>query len=821
MKIILFNFLLFCFLQNSFGQVSGKFATTAGRPIPFANVLLLNSIDTTLVKAALTNEKGDYQIEDIVPGKYMLRFSSIGYQTWNSEIFELTDSQKIKDFGTKAMKENTKQLEEVVVRSEKPLFQQQAYGTVVNVESSILTKGSSALEVLERSPGVVINHRDNSIELNGKSGVMVMLNGKLIRMSMEQVVNLLNGMSADNIAKIELLTTPPAGFDAEGSAGIINIVLKKNKKPGTNGTLTLTGGYGRGEKGTGSINLTHDTKNMNLYGSYTFSRNRTYSEMYITSAQNMPFLGGEVFVTMWDTAKVVRNNHDAAVGVDLKLNAKTTVGGSITYNGSKASSASLTNGGYNVLPDSLLQFTGDNRGKNRWNNLVNSVYLEKLVKTGEKINVDIDYLYFNNNAHSDVQSSFINKHGVQAGTDKMLFSPRQKGFTNTTIQVGVAKLDYTKQLSKKIKLETGVKGANTHSSSISGIQSVLNGTWTSSDQTSNNIVMKEGIGAVYASINTQLSGSTNLVTGVRYEYSSTNMNNSKTGENIVNRKLGSFFPSLFFIKKLNDKSELQLSYTKRISRPSYNDLASYVGYSDPTAVYTGNPFLKPTITNNLKVGYNYKGYSFSLLFSRDDNAIARYQITESPARDILYISPQNLSWQNNITFQTNLPWKVNNWWTMNYGFVVGLRQYKVEHTKEPFEKSYFGYSLNFSQAFKFPNAYSAELSDWYNNTSYNGTRKIEGYGILNVGIKKELKNNGGSFQLSVSDLLRNEQLNIFYGTLTEEAFSIKNHVTIYTESSKFPIIKFTYSRSFGNANIKGKKKQDNISQDESERVRKD
>ena len=272
-KAAFFNFLLFCFLQNTSGQISGKLITGDGQSIPFANVLLFNSKDTSLVKATLTKEDGAYVVENILQGRYTLQISSTGYQTWNSSVFELTALQKSKDFGTQVMMENTKTMGEIVVRAEKPLYQQKPEGTIVNVESSILTKGSSALEVLERSPGVVINHRDNSIELNGKSGVMVMLNGKLMRMSMEQVITLLSGMSADDISTIELLTTPPASYDAEGSAGFINIVLKKNKKQGTNGSTSLTGGYGYGEKGTGSINFSHNTKNINLYGSYAYSHN--------------------------------------------------------------------------------------------------------------------------------------------------------------------------------------------------------------------------------------------------------------------------------------------------------------------------------------------------------------------------------------------------------------------------------------------------------------------------------------------------------------------------------------------------------------------
>ena len=157
---------------------------------------------------------------------------------------------------------------------------------------------------------------------------------------------------------------------------------------------------------------------------------------------------------------------------------------------------------------------------------------------------------------------------------------------------------------------------------------------------------------------------------------------------------------------------------------------------------------------------------------------------------------------------------------MNYSFAGGWRKYKEEYTLHPFEKTYFGYSLNFSQTFKLPANFSAELSGWYNNTSYNGTTKVDGYDVLNIGFKKELKNNGGSFQLSVSDLLRNESFNVYYGSLTQEAFFIKSHVYITTESAKSQIIKLTYSRSFGDNNLKGQRKQSNGSEDERERITK-
>jgi hypothetical protein len=295
------------------------------------------------------------------------------------------------------------------------------------------------------------------------------------------------------------------------------------------------------------------------------------------------------------------------------------------------------------------------------------------------------------------------------------------------------------------------------------------------------------------------------------------MNNPETKELLVDRKRGVFFPALSLSKKINDNEELQFSFSKRISRPSYTDLASFVRYSDPVAVYSGNPLLKSTITNNLKIGYSYKNYSLSLVFSREEFPIVRYQITQSPQKNLLYVSPQNLAYQNVINAQINIPVKIADWWSMSYSFTGGPRQFKVEHTPVPVRKTYFGFSLNFNQSFKLPKKFSAELSGWYNSQNYNGSIKAGGIGAVNAAIKKELNNNWGSFQLAVNDIFRTLHIDVYYGTLTQEVFSIKNHVSVNFESGTFPIFKLSYSKSFGIA--KSRRKINVGSEDERERAR--
>ena len=714
-----------------------------------------------------------------------------------------------------------RQFDSIVVRGQKALFQQQPFGTVVNVGSSVLTKGSTALQLLERSPGVTIDHRYNSIALNGKSGVTVMLDGKPMHLSIDQVVALLNGMSADDIEKIELMTTPPSKYDADGNAGIINIVLKKDRRAGSNGSFSLTQGYGYGEKDIANVSLADNKKNGGLYASYTFTHDRSFNYLFGKSYEDFPPLGGPMDVEFHNTAKPIQNNHQARVGIDAKAGAKTSIGGSLDFNSLNTTSTSHNTRLFTVLPDSPLLFDGTVSAINRWTNLLSSAYFERALGKDEKIGADLDYLYYRNNNPTNVASSFLNKSGEQAGTNNdTLFAPNQRGFANTVIRVGIAKADYQNQVSKKLKLEAGVKGSYTRSASASVIESQVAGDWVDRPETSNNMVMKESIGAAYVSGDYRPNSTISLTAGLRYEYSRTRMVDPLTGTTGIDRKLGVLFPSIFLTRSTGDNSGWLLSYTKRISRPTYNDLSSFVAYNDPVSVFTGNQFLKPTITNNIKLGYHNHGYSLTVMASRDDYPIARWQATASPGGDLLYISPQNLQYANNLSLQLDLPWKPFTWWTMNISVIGRGVRFKETYTPLPVEKTWFVYNLHGSQTFNLTGSLVLELSGWYTGPSYEGSVKNAPAGTVDAGLKKELPKNGGIFQLSITDIFKTVKYKNYYGALTPDPFDGHSWDIYNPESRQSPIVKLTYTRSFGTGSGKSQRTPDTGSRDEQDRVRK-
>jgi hypothetical protein len=226
----------------------------------------MNAKDSTYVTGVTTSSDGKFEVSTKESGSFVLSISMIGYTTFYSEGFFLNKENTTKTFSKIILKEGGVELNVLEITAEKPLFERKIDRTVINLENRVVTAGANALEVLERAPTIIVDRNSNSISMLGKEGVNVMINGRLSYMPSDALMQFLEGMSADNIISIELITTPPARFDAEGNAGYINIVLKNNPNDGLNGNYSLTGGYGRGEIINGSLNFNYRKNRINLFG---------------------------------------------------------------------------------------------------------------------------------------------------------------------------------------------------------------------------------------------------------------------------------------------------------------------------------------------------------------------------------------------------------------------------------------------------------------------------------------------------------------------------------------------------------------------------
>ena len=266
--------------------LSGTVHDGTGKPLPFASVALLNAGDSTLTKGTASDQQGAYAFENVRAGKYLIRATAVGYQKAHSAVLDVTTHSA--EVPALALSEVTGKLAEVQVTAKKPFVEQQLDRMVVNVANSIVGSGSTALEVLEKSPGVTVDYQNERLQLRGKEGVIVQIDGKQTYLSAQDVIALLRSMSSDNIETIELITNPSAKYDAAGNSGIINIRLKKNTNVGTNGTASIAGGSGRFDRERGSLQLNHRTSKLNLFGNYSLNRGGNYWDFLLNRNQPDP-----------------------------------------------------------------------------------------------------------------------------------------------------------------------------------------------------------------------------------------------------------------------------------------------------------------------------------------------------------------------------------------------------------------------------------------------------------------------------------------------------------------------------------------------------
>ena len=771
-------------------QITGRVHTAKAEAVPFANVVLLSAGDSTIISGTATDENGDYRLMPTKTGTFFLRISSIGYHPYQSSAF-IFNNTALQIPAIQLVDENNA-LSEVTVSARKELIQNTPIGKVINIQSSLMTKGSNALQVLERLPGVISDRRNNQFSLNGQAGVTVLFNGRRIQMAMAELMALLESTPAENIEKIELITSPTAQYDADGGAGIINIVFKKNKNEGTRLNLSATAGYGYREKAQTALSLSHGFKKASINAAYAFGHNHSYSGYRGRGTADFPFMGGFNSTEFGGLTDRNQQSHNLNLATEFRPATHTTFGVELTLSASKNHNL-VEILGDRIMPDgSFMGSTGLSDGTTQLQNLITSAYFNRKLSGRSQLNVDASFIGYKNNSPTLVTYRYYDETGTDIPPSNPIFNYGNRGQSQSTIQVGVFKADYLFEISPKIRLETGLKASYARNANDSKVERKVSDVWEIDPRTQSNIYGDEKILAAYVQSRFTINPKSNLQVGLRYEYWQRDINLYQDAFTIAQ-----LFPSVLYTYAPNAHASLSLNYSRRISRPAYTDLISNLFYTDATFVFSGNPLLKPTLTDALKVDYSYKGYSAGLTFQYDLHPILRYQITSNAQKDIGMSSPQNLDYQKSITLNLNAPIQITNWWKLNIGSTTALRRYKISYTLNPAERTYIYQNLNFSQTISLPKNFEVELSGWQNFPFLDGANQLKGFGVINLGIAKKLKGEKGTLQLSLPDVFQTFSIYTHIGSVTPIAFQIRSESNYKDETPFYRVIRLTYSRSFG------------------------
>ncbi|CAN5124064.1 hypothetical protein BH23BAC1_BH23BAC1_31290 [soil metagenome] len=405
MKNLLFLFLLALIINFSYGQsVSGKVQDPEGKPLPFANVLLINSTDSILVKGTVTAENGIFNIESVAHGSYLTAISMVGYKKTYSELFTISANHPDQRFPIFTVEVEDQQLNEVTIEAQKPLYEKQIDRLVVNVQQSITAAGNSVLEVLQKSPGININRQNLSIIMNGKSGVTVMINNKIARLPIDAVLQMLDGMSAANVEKIELITNPPAKYEAEGSAGIIHIVMLENSDHGTNGNFGITAGMNGAETFGTNFNINHRRKNISFFADYSI----LYDHNKHATSVNMQITKPEYISQFYSTSQRIpfTTIQNFRAGTEISLTKKTTAGSLITLYQRHWKMKSLAKIENQITKDSSRHALISIGELNRWQSFIANFNLNHVFNNKNTIRFDLDFLNYHNYQPSYYNNNF-------------------------------------------------------------------------------------------------------------------------------------------------------------------------------------------------------------------------------------------------------------------------------------------------------------------------------------------------------------------------------------------------------------------------------
>ncbi len=664
LRIFSLSLCLLCLYASAFAQsITGKVQDEKGDSLPYANVLLLSAADSALVKGAVTDDNGAYALENIQAGDYKLSVQVVGYTSYYTKNFTFDGTAR--SFPVFKLSEATTELGEVVVTAAKPLIEVTPNAMVINVASSPILKNGTAYDVLEKSPGIVIDQNGN-ITVKGKSNVLVYLDGKPTYMSSTDLMRLLQSTPAENIEKLEIMDNPPAKYEAEGNAGIINIVRTKKAAVGLNGSVSLNSGYGRYPKISPNIDLNYRRDKFNVFGNYGYFYNKQYQSNAIL--RRFPYVGNqevaasEAFTTfdLRSFMAPVVKGHNFRAGLDYFLTPKTTLGILLSGNNGSWSGAqtsrTVLGGVYDNLYDGL---TAENDQIERWNNITYNANIKQNLGKGGELLLDVDYALRHSPNEQDNNNYYFNNEGVS--TDSSLLVRTN---TLTDISILAIKADYNVSVFNDWGLEAGWKTSIVKTDNDFDFREFKGEDYQRDTSRSNRFLYDEHINAGYMNVKKKWNDHWQMEAGLRGEHTFSE-GNSITTDSVVTRNYFDLFPSASMSYTPNDQHSVSLSYSRRIDRPNYGNLNPFEYFLDRFTFSRGNPFLNPQYTNSLGLTYGLKQAVYITLNYADTRDNITEVLRQNEATQITYQTTVNLASIKNYSVNITAPLPINKWWTTN------------------------------------------------------------------------------------------------------------------------------------------------------------
>ncbi|MEM8525004.1 MAG: TonB-dependent receptor [Bacteroidota bacterium] len=733
-------------------MIKGKVQDAEAQPLAYANVVLYNAVDSSVLKLELSDEEGKYQFSQLEANNYYIQVSFVGLPTQTTASFTLSEGGDY-TVPTVEMIADANELEAVTVTAQRPLLELKPDMMVMNVESSAIAVGDNALELLRKAPGVVIDNNEN-VSLLGKAGVLIYIDGKPSPLGGADLAAFLKTMQSSEIESIEIITNPSSKYDAQGNAGIINIKLKRAKGLGSNANLNLTYAQGQTMQYNASINGNHRNKFLNVFGncSHNYGENVNFNEFYREQF-------GFTFDQRADQGGNWRSNN-FRLGTDFFLGKKHTLGflinGFFSDNVWDSESRAAISMVGNPSPDSIL-LAQSNTTSDRMNVNYNVNYRFDNGK-GRSLNIDADYGKFDIDRMEDQPNFYVSP----TNEENILSSSIVEIITPTLIDIATFKVDYEQPLGDG-KLGAGAKVSYVNTDNSFDFFDVLDGQSILNKDVSNQFEYSENVNAAYANYN-QKFGKLGVLAGLRMEHTNSEGDLTSfvaTEDDNVKRNYLDFFPSGGLTYDLNEKNSFRLNYSRRINRPSYQDLNPFRQRLDELTFEKGNPFLQPEYTNKVELTHTFM-YAINTTIGFDHTRDLIAQLTDAETEKSAFITYRNLAERYSYTLNISGGIPIKDWWSAYVSLTGAHQQNQADFgegkTLDLEVTTFNAYAQN---NFKLPGEFNLEVSGWYTSPSiWEGSFKMEEMWALNAGVSKKILDGRGSLKLSISDIFRT---NVFRG----------------------------------------------------------
>jgi iron complex outermembrane recepter protein len=790
--------LLFASTQSfaqSRSKVKGIVKDASGKTIEAATVSLLKAKDSSLVKADVTDKTGVFEIIGaFAADKYFVTVSSVGFVAGNSAIFDLAEGQTV-ELPAISIAEGGKELQSVTVKARKPMIEVKADKTVFNVEASINATGSDAFELLRKSPGVVVD-KDDNVSMKGKNGVRIYVDGKMSNLDNKDLAAYLKSLNSADIEAIEMISNPSAKYDASGNAGIINIRLKKNKKYGTNGNVSVGFNQGITPKVNSSFALNYRDKKVNVFGNYSNNFGRNENDFKLYRIQND---------TIYDQQSIMINDnqsHNLKTGFDWFLDSRQTLGAIVNVNLSDGTGNN--DGVTNILyrPTKVFQkvLKAGNELPNSRTNLNFNLNYRFVDTTGTELNVDLDHGIFRGTGRS-TQPNFY--YGATTGNP--LYYIINKNYTPTDIDIYTGKLDYERNAFKG-KFGAGVKFAYVKTYNLFDF-STLNqttGIYVKDLQRSNKFTYTENVNAAYVNYNRQVNEKLSLQAGLRLEQTNSEgvldrADGRMQADDRVKRNYLDFFPSAALTYNMSEKHSFNLTYSRRIDRPGYQDLNPFENKIDELTFEKGNAFLQPQYTNSFELTHTFMGFINSTLGYSHITDYATI-FTDTTNGNATFIQNRNLANQDVISLNVGAPLPIKEWWNGYVNLNYNISYFKGSVNNKAVDLTVPNFNMYMENTFTIGKGWSAQMSGWFSGPSiWGGTFRSKSMGNMDIGLQKQLFDNNATLKFTLTDVF-----------LTNRWYAISDFGGSYLdgnggwESRQFRV---NFSYRFGSNQIKSKRER--------------